>query len=111
MRLYEEMQQADLRGDMYTLTALLTACERVGKWRLALTLLADYEAAGVASNLQHHNCLLSTFSRTAQWDMVLACRQLPGLSMAPRQAGTAQHSTACLLQRMYSFPWGACWAG
>ncbi len=70
MRLRRQMQQAGLPGDAYTLTALLTACERVGKWQEALCVEAEFRAAGLPTNKHHHNCLLSAFSRAEQWELV-----------------------------------------
>lgn len=67
---FQRMQKAGLKGDAYTLTALLTACERVGKWEEAVQLDADFRAAGVATNLRHQNCLISVFSTAEQWQLV-----------------------------------------
>lgn len=66
------MQQAGLQEDAYTLTALLTACERVGKWREALQIEADFRAANVPANKHHYNCMISVFSSAEQWELVSA---------------------------------------
>lgn len=68
---YELMRKTGLKGDAFTLTALLTACERVGKWLEAVRFDADFRAAGVATNLRHHNCLISVFSTAEQWQLAL----------------------------------------
>lgn len=72
MRLYREMQAAGLHADVYTLTALMTACERVGKWDTAVQLLSDLRSAGVPTNLHHHNCLLNAYGRAGCWQKVMA---------------------------------------
>ncbi len=73
MRLYGEMQRAGLPPDAYTLTALVTACERVGRPQRALQLMAQLQAGGVAPNIRHHNALLSAFGRAGQWEKVGCC--------------------------------------
>lgn len=71
MGLYRDMRGAGLHADAYTLTALMTACERVGKWDAGARLLSQLQAGGVAPNLHHHNCLLNAYGRAGRWEQVL----------------------------------------
>lgn len=71
MGLYRGMRAAGLHADAYTLTALMTACERVGKWDTGAQLLSQLKAGGVAPNLHHHNCLLNAYGRAGRWEQVL----------------------------------------
>jgi pentatricopeptide repeat protein len=74
MGLYRGMRAAGLHADAYTLTALMTACERVGKWDTGAQLLSQLKAGGVAPNLHHHNCLLNAYGRAGRWEQVLRSR-------------------------------------
>ena len=105
MRLYGEMQAAGLQADAYTLTALLTACERVGKWQRALQLMGQLQAGGVAPNIHHHNCLLSAFGRAGQWEQVRqvtcahdlkTCDTAVAASDSCRCCGICQSCTVCV---------------
>lgn len=105
---YQQMQKAGLKGDAYTLTALLTACERVGKWQEAVQFDADFRAAGVATNLRHHNCLISAFSTAEQWQLVSyshhwishLCCQIDTLATHP--AGLGYKTSAGLQTILYA---------
>jgi len=70
MALYGEMQERQLRPDSYTLTALLTACERVGKWQQALALFEEATAAGVRPATINYNSLIFTLGKGGQWAQV-----------------------------------------
>ena len=74
MALYAEMQERSLRPDSYTLTALLTACERVGDWRQALALFEDAVSAGVQPATINYNSLIFTLGKGDQWAQVLHIR-------------------------------------
>ena len=88
MALYAEMQQRSLRPDSYTLTALLTACERVGKWQQALQLFEEAIAAGVQPATINYNSLIYTLGKGDQWAQVTAVRQplCPHASTVPQAA-------------------------
>ena len=70
MALYAEMQERQLRPDSYTLTALLTACERVDKWQQALRLFEEAIAAGVRPAAINYNSLIFTLGKGGQWAQV-----------------------------------------
>ena len=70
MALYTEMQQRGLRPDSYTLTALLTGCERVNKWDQASRLFDDLTAAGVQPDVRNYNSLIYTLGKGGQWAQV-----------------------------------------
>ncbi len=73
MALYAEMQERQLRPDSYTLTALLTACERVDKWQQALRLFEEAVAAGVRPAAINYNSLIFTLGKGGQWPQVSFC--------------------------------------
>jgi pentatricopeptide repeat protein len=83
MALYAEMQQQGLRPDSYTLTALLTACERVDKWDQASRLFDELTAAGVQPDVRNYNSLIYTLGKGGQWAQV--CTE-PSLLSSPKCA-------------------------
>lgn len=91
MGLYRDMQAAGLHADAYTLTALMTACERVGKWDTGARLLSQLQADGVAPNIHHHNCLLNAYGRAGSWEQVHQCRCGPKVCRAYRASRTAPY--------------------
>ena len=86
MALYAEMQQRGLRPDSYTLTALLTACERVDKWDQATRLFDELTAAGVQPDVRNYNSLIYTLGKGGQWAQVCTTASL---RFAPERAESA----------------------
>ena len=73
MALHAEMQQRGLQPDSYTLTALLTSCERVDKWEHAMRLFDELTAAGVQPDVRNYNSLIYTLGKGGQWAQVCTC--------------------------------------
>lgn len=74
--LYEELQQRGLQPDSYTLSALVTACERVGDWRHALHLFNDFSQRGVGVVSNNYNSLMYALATAGQWEKVCLCLKL-----------------------------------
>ena len=72
MGVYEELQQRGLQPDSYTLTALVTACERVGNWRQALDVFNDFSTRRIPIVTRNYNSLIFTLATGGQWQKVRA---------------------------------------
>lgn len=70
MALYEELQQRGLQPDSYTLTALVTACERVGDWRQALHVFNDFSERGISIVSRNYNALMNALASGGEWEKV-----------------------------------------
>ena len=75
--LYEEMQERGLQPDSYTLTALVTACERVGNWRQALAIFNDFSARRIPIVSRNYNSLIFALATGGQWRKVRAPTKVP----------------------------------
>jgi pentatricopeptide repeat domain-containing protein 1 len=74
MDVYEKMQQRGIEADTFTLTALMTACEKVGKWRQALEVFQALQASGVRPNTICYNSLINALGGSGQWAQVRTLR-------------------------------------
>lgn len=71
------MQQRGLEPDSYTLTALLTASERVGNWRQALDVFDDFSARHIPVISCNYNSLIYTLATGGEWQKVRASKLSP----------------------------------
>lgn len=74
---YQELQQRGLEPDSYTLTALLTASERVGNWRQALDVFDDFSARHIPVISCNYNSLIYTLATGGEWQKVRAANLSP----------------------------------
>eukprot|EP00891_Asterochloris_glomerata_P000997 jgi/Astpho2/997/Aster-x0964 len=67
LEMYGSMHSAGLPGDVFTLAALITACEKVADWELAMQMTKRFEERGVAPNTVACNALINALGSGGQW--------------------------------------------
>jgi pentatricopeptide repeat domain-containing protein 1 len=73
VRLHREMQKAGVPDDVFTLTGILTACERSeGKWRRAAEVFENFSQRGVSPNTVAYNQFISTMGASGKWDLAMS---------------------------------------
>jgi pentatricopeptide repeat domain-containing protein 1 len=71
LSIHKEMQNAGLVEDAFTLTALLTACERTQDWKLALEFFQNLQGRGVRPNTVAFNQLIAVLGSSQQWRLAV----------------------------------------
>jgi pentatricopeptide repeat domain-containing protein 1 len=79
------MKAEGVRPTVITYSALISACEKGGQWKLALEVLEDMKTAGHGVNVIAYSATISALSKGQQWEIALQLfRQIEESGQTPR---------------------------
>ncbi|CAE8698390.1 unnamed protein product, partial [Polarella glacialis] len=75
-----------IESNVFHYSAVITSCEKLGKWELALSLLNKMPQTGVLPDRINYNAVISTCEKGGQWQLALSIlNSMPDLRAMPNE--------------------------
>ncbi|CAE8639941.1 unnamed protein product [Polarella glacialis] len=90
------MPERKLTPNEVSYSAAISACEKVGRWQLALKLLDTMPQISIVPNAVSFNAAISACEKGGQWEMALSLlRQMPHVKISPNTITYSAAISAC----------------